>query len=145
MPTDSRPRSSRVPSPSRRVADVVYRSLKTAVKQQCTRRHARDVMLCRLNWSSESQLMRLQLECRDLIQMTVRVTVTHVGANVYDVMCEIEDGPSRRFSYGLPAGAGTALSRAPRLGQKLGHLLLGELEQRLGRRSLPTDEPAATT
>lgn len=144
MSTDFRPRSSRASSSSRRIADVVYRSLKTAIKQQCTRRHAEGVKLRRLNRTSANRLMRLQLGCRDLVQMAVRVTVTHAGDNVYDIVCKIEDGPSRRISFGLPAGAGTALSRAPCLGQKLGHFLLGELEQRLGRRSLPTDEPTAT-
>jgi hypothetical protein len=63
----------------------------------------------------------------------VTFTTTHVGENVYDVACEIEDGPSRRMSYALPAGAGTMLSWAPELGRTLARFLWDELERRLYR------------
>lgn len=89
--------------------------------------------------------MRLRLEYQDLVQMNVKVTTTHVGGKVYDVVCETEDGASRRVSYALPTGVGTALSRAPGLAQKLGRFLSDELERHLGRRFLSTDKqiPAA--
>lgn len=140
MLTDVRSRSSRASSSPRRIADVVYRSLKTALD----RRRVEDVTLHRFDRISASQLMQLRLEYRDLVQMSVVVTTTHAGDNVYDVVCEIEDGPSRRVSYALPAGAGTMLSWAPELGRTLGRFLWGELERRLGRRSLPTDAPPTT-
>lgn len=140
MTTDSPPQSSRAPSSSRRIADVIYRSLKTALARQSPRRRADDLTLHRLNRTAASQLMRLRLECCDLVQMHVSVTTTHVGENVYDIGFETEDGASRRVSYALPAGAGTALSRAPGLAQKLGRFLLDELERHLGHRSLSPDE-----
>jgi hypothetical protein len=65
--------------------------------------------------------------------MSVRVVVTHVGGNVYDVLCAVEDGGSRRFSYSRPGEGGTAVSYAPALGEKVATFLLGELEKRLGR------------
>jgi hypothetical protein len=139
MTTHSRAQPTRAPSSARRIADVVYRSLKTAVKQQSARRYDEDVTLRRLDRTSAGQLMQLRLECRDLMQVRINVTATHVGGNVYDVRCEIEDGSSRQVTYALPAGAGTTLSRAPGLGQKLGDFLLGELERELGRRSLSTE------
>ncbi len=145
MSTTTLPRSSRAsrsspPSSSaRRIADVIYQSLKTAIQRQCARRYDKDVTLRRLDRVAASEVMRLRIECRDLVQVRVVVTASHVGGNVYDVKCEIEDGPSRRVTFALPAGAGTALSRAPGLGQTLGDFLLGELERELGRRSLSTE------
>lgn len=145
MTTTSRTPPSHAPSSPRRIADVVYRSLKTAVKQQSTRRYDEDVTLRRIDRTSAGQLMQLRLECRDRVQVRVNVIATHVGGNVYDVKCELEDGPSRRVTFALPAGAGTAISWAPGLGQKLGDFLLDELERVLGRRSLSTGTfPVAT-
>jgi hypothetical protein len=143
MTTNSRTQPSHAPPAARRIADVVYRSLKTAVKQQSVRRYDEDVTLRRHDRTSAGQLMQLRLECRDLVQVNVSVTTTHVGGNVYDVRCEIEDGPSRRVTSALPAGAGTGLSRAPGLGQKLGDFLLNEIERHLGRRVIATPEPTA--
>lgn len=139
MSTATLPRSSSPAPARRRIADVVHRSLKIAVRRQCTQRYDRDMTLRRLDRAAASELLHLQIECRDLIQLDVVVTASHVGGNVYDVGCKIEDGPSSRATYALPAGGGTALSWAPGLGQKLAHFLLDELERELGRRALSTD------
>lgn len=144
MSTAAFPQSSRTSRPSRpassfrRIADVVYQSLKIAIQRQCARRYDEDVTLRRRDRAAASELMRLWVQCPDLIQVSVIVTATHVGGNVYDVRCEMEDGSSCQVTYALPAGAGTTLSWAPGLGQKLGRFLLDELERELGRRSLST-------
>lgn len=139
MATDPLPRSSHASSPSRRIASVIYRSLKTVLAQQSPRRCADDITLHRLRRTAANQLMRLRLECRDLVQMNVSITTTHVEKNIYDVVCKNEDGASRRVSYALPVGTGTAI-RAPGLAQKLGRFLVDELERLLGHRSPSTDE-----
>jgi hypothetical protein len=113
------------------------------MKQQCARRYDEAVTLHRLDRAAASELMRLRIECRDVVRVHVSVTASHVGGNVYDITCEVEDGPSRQVTYALPAGAGTALSWAPGLGQKLGRFLLDELERHLGRLSLSGNEPSA--
>lgn len=84
--------------------------------------------------------MRLRLECCNLVQMNVSITTTHVGENVYDIVCKTEDGASRRVSYALSVGAGTTISRVPGLAQKLAPFLVDELERQLEHRSLSTDE-----
>lgn len=113
--------------------DILYRSLKTAITKECTGRHDTDVRLRRQDDSDDSTL-HVELDC-SLLQMSVRIHVTHTGGNVYDICCSVEDGPSSRFSYSLPTyeGEGTVLSRAPCLGEKLASFLLDELEQQLGR------------
>jgi len=135
--------SPRSPSPSssisasfRCIPDVVYRSLETALTLQCRRRHGVDVTLKRTAQASADQPMRIQLRCPDQIQMRAQIAVSHVGNNVYDVRCTVEEGPSRRLTYGQPGRAGTALSHAPCLGRTLGAFLLDELEQQIGRREL---------
>lgn len=114
-------------------ADVLYQSLKTAVTKECAGRHDTDVKLRRLeDEDANGSTLHVELDCA-LLQMAVRIHVTNVGGNVYDVCCSIEEGPSCRFSYSLPAQTGTVLSRAPKLGEKLASFILDELEQQLGR------------
>ena len=136
MPTRSISEPSRTSSPCRRIAEVVHRSLKRALKDQCAGRYAEDVRLRRLDRASARQLMRLQIECQGRIRMPVGIAATHVGGNVYDIECSVQEGPSRQFSYSLPGASGVALLQAPCLGRKLGTFLLGELERRLGRQIL---------
>lgn len=114
-------------------ADILYRSLKTGITQECAGRHDADVRLRRQD-DSDASTLHVELDCSHL-QMSVRIHVTHTGGNVYDIVCSVEDGPSSRFSYSLPTfqGEGTVLSHAPCLGQKLATFLLDELEQQLGR------------
>lgn len=116
-----------------RITDVLYRSLESALVKQCARRYDAGVRLQRERVSSDGTKMRIRIHCRGLAQMPVRVVVTHVGGNVYDVLCAVEDGGSRRFSYSRPGEGGTELSYAPALGEKVATFLLGELEKRLGR------------
>jgi hypothetical protein len=121
---------------------MIYWSLKTALVRQTTQRHDDEVTLHRLDRTAARQLMRLRIEGQGPVQMDVTVTATHVGGNVYDIVCETEEGASRRISYALPAGSGTASSGAPGLGQKLGQFLVTEFEQHLGRCVLSNDEPS---
>lgn len=120
-----------VSSESCQPADILYRSLETAVAKECAGRHDTNVGLHRLD-DSDASTLHVELDC-PLLQMLVHIHLTHVGGNVYDVCCSVEDGPSCRFSYSLPTHAGTVLSRAPCLGQKIATFLLDELEQQLGR------------
>ena len=116
-----------------RVIGVLYQSLEAALVKQCARRYDAGVVLRRERVSPDGAKMRLRLRCRGLTQMPVRVIVTHVGGTVYDVLCAVEDGGSRRFSYSQPGEGGTKLSYAPALGEKVATFLLSELEKRLGR------------
>ena len=116
-----------------RLLDVLYRSLAAALTKQCTRRYDAGVRLQRERVSADGTRMCLRVHCRGLTPMPVRVVVTHVGGTVYDVLCAVEDGGSRRFSYSRPGTGGTRLSYAPALGEEVAAFLLGELEKRLGR------------
>lgn len=121
---------------SDRIPDVVCRSLKTALAVQCRRRHDADVTVRRLERTAADQPMRIRITYSDQIEMTARIRVVPVGGNVYDIHSTVEEGPSRRFTYSLPGQGGTALSRAPCLGRKLGTFLLKQLEQRVGHHHL---------
>ena len=131
-------------SASDRLMGVLYRSLESALTKQCARRYDAGLRLRCGRVSSDGTKMRIHLHCRGLAQMPVRVVVSHVGGNVYDVLCAVEDGSARRFSYSRPGEGGTSLSYAPALGEKVATFLLGELEKRLGRMLLkgPTRPPS---
>lgn len=142
MTTQSSHRSPPV-SPLR-VADVIYRSLETAITEQCSRRYDADVRVDRLDRAAADAPTQIRIACLGHGQMTARIITHHAGGNVYDVRCEVGEETSRRFTYSRPRGSGTALSRAPYLGRKLGTYLVGKLEQHLGRDLLSTGEPHAS-
>lgn len=136
MSSRSASQGTSIPSSVRRIPDVVYRSLETSLTLQGRRRHGVDAALERVDPASTDQPMQIRVGDEDQLQMAARIRVSHVGNNVYDVRCTVEEGPSRRFTYSLPERAGTVLSRAPCLGRKLGTFLLDELEREIGRRHL---------
>jgi len=116
--------------PATQVADVTYRSLTSALSQQCADLHNMDVEVTRTGVGSS---MEIRVQCEDRFEVCLRVTVEHVGGNVYDVFCTIDEGASRQLTYSRPEGAGTSLPLCPRLGEKFSAFVLGALEQRLGR------------
>ena len=120
----------------RHVPDVVFRSLKSALALQCRRRHDVEVTITRLDQATDDPSIRLRVGCDDQIQLTAQISVSPVGGNVYDIDCTVEEGPSCQFTYSLPGRSGTALSRAPDLGRRLGAFLLDELERQVGRHYL---------
>ena len=137
--------TSTPPPTCHRIADVIYRSLETAITEQCSRHHDADVTVTRRERTSAVQPMRVQIRLPDRGQIEAHIAISHVGGNVYDVRCEVEEGASRRFTYSQPRRSGTTLSQAPCLGQKLGTFLLGELAEHLGRRLLDTNAPPTST
>ncbi|MFB6272174.1 MAG: hypothetical protein ABEL51_04680 [Salinibacter sp.] len=90
--------------------------------------------------------MYLRLEVRGLLRMIVRFRITQAGNDLHTLHCEIEDGPTRQYSYDLGGRAGANLSYAPELGRAVATFLLEEVEKRLGRRLLqsPASPPAQT-
>lgn len=137
--------SPRTPSP--RLAEVLRKSLETALAGQCAQRYDAEVSVQILDISSDETLkMRLQVQCRSLTKMPVKLTLKPAGGNIYDVLCTVEDGNSHRFSYSLPGPTETKLSHAPYLGQELATFLREELEKRLGRLLLqsPARRPTQT-
>lgn len=116
-----------------RIADAVYRSFESALTEQCSNRDSLDVTVDR---TAEGQPSEFSLRCHDLIEMTATLSVQHVGGNVYDVYCTIEDDTSQQFVYCLPDKADAPLPPVPRLGRNLAVFLLDELEQSYGRQNL---------
>ena len=134
------PTSSAAP---RSVLNVVYRSLETALTRQFARRYDAGLLLRLVDRSDDGRRMDLRIHCRGLMEMSVDFVATHVGGNVYDVLCTVENEASRRFSYSLPRRTGAVLSHAPYLGREIATFLLDQLEKRLGRLLLrsPTGPP----
>lgn len=128
MPTDAHTRCSDISLSSHRLANIIYRGLNQEIDQHSAEQLAAPLTLHRLPRTSPSQLMRVQIGVADAAALVVSVTVTHTASNVYDVVCEIENGSSHRFSYRLPAGAHPTPLSASRLGQEIGDFLLDELE-----------------
>lgn len=128
-----------------RVADVLARSLETALVEQCAREYEARVALHRLEPSSdEGTVMPLRIECRGLLSLSARLVVIPVGGGIFDVLCTVEDGRSRRFSYSLGEENAVNLTHAPYLGRKLARFLLDEVKKGLGELLLqsPARPPA---
>lgn len=123
-------RFASAPVPPDRVANVISRSLEEALPQQCADRHSVDVTVTR---PDEKMPVAMQVECGDLFEMTVRVSAEHVGGNVYDVHCTIEDEASCQLTYSCPEEAAPPLPLCPRLGEISAAFVLDDLERRLGR------------
>ena len=77
--------------------------------------------------------MNLCVQCRGLMEMSVEFEITHVGGNMYDVLCTVENEAARRFSYSRPRYTGAVLPRTSYLGREIATFLLDQLEKRLGR------------
>lgn len=133
------------PASPPRVANVIYRSLESAVTNQCSRHHDNDVTVDRLERSAEDPPLRVRIAYPEHGQVTARIIIRQAGGNVYDVHCEVGEDISRRFTYSQPRRSGTTISRAPHLGQKLGAFLVEKLEQHLGRRLLSTAEQSTSS
>lgn len=117
--------------------DAVYRSLETALEELCSERYGLPLVLNREDDdASEPTWMKVQVERRGVVHMPADIAVSHVGGNIYDVRCTVDEGPSNRYSYCVPGYAEPASVRAPRLGQHLARFLLDELERKLGRQEL---------
>lgn len=123
-------RSTGEPAPLPQVADVTYRSLTSALSRRCADLHNMDV---EITHTDVEPPMEVRVQCEDRFEVRLRVTVEHVGGNVYDVFCTIEEGASCQLTYSRPEGAGASLPLCPRLGQKFSAFVLEALEQRLGR------------
>jgi hypothetical protein len=80
--------------------------------------------------------MTVRVDCRGLMRMSVEFAVSHVGGNMYDVLCTVENEAIRRFSYSRSGHAGPGLSAAPYLGREIAAFLTDQFEKRLGRRLL---------
>ena len=127
------PRSPRAPAALDRIAEVVYHSFEAALIEQCADRHSLNITV---HCAPEEHPMHVQLRCHDLIEMSLRLAVRHVGGNVYDVVCSLENGPSETFVYCLPNEGEPPLPPVPRLGRELATFVLDAMEQSVGRQGL---------
>lgn len=129
MTTDS-------PSSFREITTVLSKSLEQAFDEVCPERYGAPLTLRRIEDASETQTVAFGIEGPADKALTIRVTVTHVGGNVYDVDAQVEDGPVHRFTYSEPVASGSSLSIAPYLGKKIARSVLDEVEQQLGKQLL---------
>lgn len=126
MPTDS-------PESFQQIADVLSQSLKKAFKEVCPERYGGPLSLQRLDTSDDAKTVSFRLRGESSIALDFRVTLSHVGGNVYDIATQVEDGPVQEFTYSEPDASGSPLSLAPYLGTKIARHLLDEIEQHLGK------------
>ncbi len=134
---DAHSRSADEGAPATQIADVTCRSLASALAQRCADLHGMDVEVAR---TDPGPPVKIQVRCGGRFEVGLRVAVEHVGGNVYDVFCTIEEGASCRLTYSRPEGAGAPLPLCPRLGRRFSAFVLEELERRLGRWHLRGEE-----
>jgi hypothetical protein len=136
----SSPNASSSPeASSNRVARTLYQTLVTELTQQFAKRYDAGIVLqCpelrRIEESPDDvSLMVVRLYSRGLTTMQGRLLVTCIDNSGYDVLCTVEDGQTRRFSYHLPGPKTPAPHQLVPLAQDLATFLRQELENRLGR------------
>jgi len=122
-------------SPSH-IAELAYDSLQGALKDECSRRGLKEVILKKESQDVSEPHLDLQLKRPGVIALGGEIACRWVGGNVCEVECCVEDGPPRRFCACVEHSGGLAVSEVPVLGQKVARFLLDELERRLGRRVL---------
>lgn len=121
----------------REIVDVVYRSVETAMADECSERYEVPVVLNRADEKVDAPSgLGVRVERRGVVGMPAEIAVSHVGGNIYDIRCTIEEGPSSHHSYSLPGSSDPRRARAPRLGESLARFLLDELERKVGREQL---------
>jgi hypothetical protein len=125
MPADS-------PESFHRIADVLSRSLEHAFEEVCPERYGASLTLHQVE-APDDQTVCFRIDGPTPITIDIRVSVFHVGGNVYDIAAQVEDEPVGRFTYSEPDTSGSSLSLAPYLGKKVARHLLDEVERCLGK------------
>jgi hypothetical protein len=133
----------RSPGSFKQITDVLTKSLQDAFEKECPERYGRPLSLQQAEPPSEDGIS-CRITGSEAVDLSIRVTVSHVGGNVYDIGTQVEDGPVRRFTYSEPGASGSSLSIAPYLGKKIARHLLDEVERHLGKQMLREQIPATT-
>lgn len=129
MSTDAYSRCSDISLTCHRIANIIYRGLTVKIDRYCSEQSDQTVSVQRLPRTIPCHLMRFQIEGINVRQLVTSVTATRTAANIYDVVCEIENGPSHRITHRLPSGARPTPFSASQLGEKIGDFVLGELDR----------------
>ena len=117
------------------ITSVLCRSLRQAFDEVCPERYGGPLGL-RKTASSEDDAVSFRIQGPASVDVRLRVEISHVGGNVYDITTQVEDGSPRCFTFSEPSCSGSSLSIAPYLGKKIARHLLDEVEQRLGQEVL---------
>ena len=124
---------------SNRVLGMLFRSLETALTRQFARRYDAGIALRPDRQSEDEAKMQVHLLCQGRVDVPVQIEVHHVGGNVYDVKCAVENGGSRQFVHCFRTHKDrNAFRCAPALKRKMTLFLLEELEKKYGRKLLRT-------
>ena len=126
----------------RPIIDVLAQSLRQAFDEVCPERYGAPLTLRRVDGDGDASTASFRIGEAETGALRIHVTVSHVGGNVYDIVTQVEDGPTRRFTYSEPDQSGSSLSMAPYLGKKIARHLLDEVERRLGKFLLQDQIPS---
>ena len=139
------------------VAHAVSRDLESAFAKACKRHYEQEVTIHRLDAgeveprsdeASEEVHVAVRLDAPAITLIQSRLVVTYFGGNVYELCCDLDEGASRRWSFGLPEGTahptdgpadlstGTSLPCT-----EAAQFLRQTLEMRLGRLLLQSSAP----
>jgi len=122
---------------SLRVAEILGANLKSAFADLCVERYGGPLSLVAETVDHEApSVLRFRLEQSGRTQLIVRLRVKHVGGNIFDVVGEIEDGPSQSFTYSLPDPTPLLTPDASDLTKRISIFVLDTMERRIGSRLL---------
>lgn len=139
-----------------RVSGAVYRGVEAELRRKCARRYRVDISLSRPENNQDEEgaagevRVDIRLEPSSLRGLRTCLWVTHLGGNVYEVLCSTDEGRSRRWTLTLPNRNDTAetqvsdwsLDACTPISEVAGFLMEG-LEKRLGRLLLQSSEATA--
>lgn len=128
--------TSDAPESSRQIIDALSDGLSAAFQEVCPKRYGGPLTLQRTDSSSNGREVWYAIESPNAGPLQLRMTVNHVGGNVYDITTQVEDAPPRRFTCSKPDGGSSAQMLSSRVGENIANHVLDRVEQRLGRRLL---------
>lgn len=129
--------------PSHRIAGILYRTLESVLTRRCARRYRTGVLFRCTEFRSGQEIsrpqdddaseMHIQVECRGLTRIALRLRVRALGDTNYEIRCALEGDTVHRLVYRWPGQANRALRRTSHLAQDLARSLFDEVDQRVGR------------
>lgn len=118
------------------IMEALSEGLATAFREVCPKRYGEPLSLRRIDSSADWPEVWFAIEAPGAGSLKLRITVSHVGGNVYDITTQLEDEGTRRFTHSEPDDTNSARLLAPKLAENIANHILDQTEQRLGKRFL---------
>lgn len=129
----------------RQIMESLSEGLMTAFREVCPKRYGDPLSLRHVDSSADWRQAHFVIEAPGAESLDLRITVGHVGGNVYDITTKLEDEPTLQFTHSEPNGTNSSPVLAPKLAENIANHILDQTEQRLGKRFLSSKKLQKTS